>query len=35
VPLTASVKVLFQRYIWRARIAPQTVGGARLGTISP
>ncbi len=30
VPLTASVKVLFQRYIWRARIAPQTVGGARL-----
>lgn len=29
VPLTASVKVLFQRYIWRARIAPQTVGGAR------
>ncbi len=30
VPLTASVKVLFQRYVWRARIAPQTVGGARL-----
>lgn len=30
VPLTASVKVLFQRYIWRARIAPQTVGGARV-----
>lgn len=30
VPLTASVKVLFQRYIWRARIAPQTVGGARI-----
>lgn len=29
VPLTASVKVLFQRYIWRARIAPQTIGGAR------
>jgi predicted PurR-regulated permease PerM len=29
VPMTASVKVLFQRYIWRARIAPQTVGGAR------
>jgi predicted PurR-regulated permease PerM len=29
VPLTASVKVLFQRYVWRARIAPQTVGGAR------
>jgi predicted PurR-regulated permease PerM len=28
VPLTASVKVLFQRYVWRARIAPQTVGGA-------
>lgn len=24
VPLTASVKVLFQRYIWRARIAPRT-----------
>jgi predicted PurR-regulated permease PerM len=35
VPLTASVKVLFQRYIWRARIAPQTVGGARLGSVSP
>ncbi len=31
VPMTASVKVLFQRYIWRARIAPQTVGGARTG----
>jgi predicted PurR-regulated permease PerM len=31
VPLTASVKVLFQRYIWRARIAPQTIGGARRG----
>lgn len=30
VPLTASVKVLFQRYIWRARIAPQTVGGSRV-----
>jgi predicted PurR-regulated permease PerM len=29
VPMTASVKVLFQRYIWRARIAPQTIGGAR------
>lgn len=29
VPLTASVKVLFQRYIWRIRLAPQTVGGAR------
>ncbi len=29
VPMTASVKVLFQRYVWRARIAPQTVGGAR------
>lgn len=29
VPLTASVKVLFQRYVWRARLAPQTVGGAR------
>lgn len=28
VPLTAAVKVLFQRYIWRARLAPQTVGGA-------
>lgn len=28
VPLTASVKVLFQRYIWLARLAPQTVGGA-------
>ncbi|WP_395737764.1 AI-2E family transporter [Prosthecobacter sp.] len=31
VPLTASVKVLFQRYIWRARIAPQTLGGSRRG----
>ena len=30
VPLTASVKVLFQRYVWRARIAPQTIGGSRL-----
>lgn len=29
VPLTASVKVLFQRYVWRARLAPQTIGGAR------
>ncbi|MCA1964123.1 MAG: AI-2E family transporter [Prosthecobacter sp.] len=29
VPMTASVKVLFQRYIWRARLAPKTVGGAR------
>ncbi|MBN8421640.1 MAG: AI-2E family transporter [Verrucomicrobia bacterium] len=29
VPLTASVKVLFQRYVWHARIAPQTVGGSR------
>lgn len=28
VPLTASIKVLFQRYIWRARLAPQTIGGA-------
>jgi len=28
VPLTASVKVLFQRYIWLARLAPQTVGGS-------
>ncbi|MBB5036959.1 AI-2E family transporter [Prosthecobacter dejongeii] len=34
VPMTASVKVLFQRYIWRARIAPRTVGGARQGTVS-
>lgn len=33
VPLTASLKVLFQRYIWRARIAPQTVGGARHGPV--
>ena len=29
VPLTASVKVLFQRYVWHARIAPQTIGGSR------
>lgn len=35
VPLTASVKVLFQRYIWRARIAPQTVGGARIKEAAP
>ena len=28
VPLTASIKVLFQRYVWRARLAAQTVGGA-------
>jgi len=28
VPMTASVKVLFQRYIWRAKLAPQTIGGA-------
>lgn len=35
VPLTASVKVLFQRYIWRARIAPQTIGGARRGEAPP
>jgi predicted PurR-regulated permease PerM len=35
VPLTASVKVLFQRYIWRARIAPQTIGGARIKEAAP
>lgn len=29
VPMTASIKVLFQRYVWHARIAPRTVGGAR------
>ena len=28
VPMTASIKVLFQRYIWRARFAARTVGGA-------
>lgn len=28
VPMTASIKVLFQRYIWRARLAAQTIGGA-------
>jgi predicted PurR-regulated permease PerM len=28
VPMTASIKVLFQRYVWRARLAAQTVGGA-------
>lgn len=28
VPMTAAVKVLFQRYVWRARLAPQTIGGA-------
>jgi predicted PurR-regulated permease PerM len=31
VPLTASVKVLFQRYVWLARLAPQTVGGSGRG----
>lgn len=35
VPLTASLKVLFQRYIWRARIAPQTIGGARQVVVVP
>lgn len=33
VPMTASVKVLFQRYIWRARLAPKTIGGARGGRV--
>ncbi len=33
VPLTASVKVLFQRYVWRARIVPQTIGGSRRGEL--
>lgn len=32
VPMTASIKVLFQRYIWRARLAAQTVGGAPQAT---
>lgn len=31
VPMTASIKVLFQRYIWRARIAPQMVGDGDAG----
>lgn len=31
VPMTASIKVLFQRYIWRARIAPQMVGEGDAG----
>jgi predicted PurR-regulated permease PerM len=35
VPMTASVKVLFQRYIWRARLAPQTVGGAKTVELKP
>ena len=35
VPLTASVKVLFQRYVWRARIAPQTIGGSRREEAAP
>ena len=30
VPLTASVKVLFQRYVWLARLSPHTVGGSRV-----
>lgn len=35
VPMTASIKVLFQRYVWRARLAPQTVGGAaHLATVA-
>jgi predicted PurR-regulated permease PerM len=29
VPLTASVKVLFQRYIWHARFAPRAAGPAQ------
>jgi predicted PurR-regulated permease PerM len=29
VPMTASLKVLFQRYVWRARIAPHRMRGAR------
>jgi predicted PurR-regulated permease PerM len=33
VPLTASVKVLFQRYVWLAKLAPQTVGGAKSGPL--
>ncbi|MBX7208606.1 MAG: AI-2E family transporter [Verrucomicrobiaceae bacterium] len=32
VPMTASIKVLFQRYIWRARIAPQMAGDAEVAT---
>jgi predicted PurR-regulated permease PerM len=28
VPMTASIKVLFQRYVWRARLAPQIAGGS-------
>ncbi len=32
VPMTASIKVLFQRYVWRARLAAQTVGGAARAT---
>ncbi len=36
VPLTASVKVLFQRYVWRARLSQHTVGGgARLNPGMP
>jgi predicted PurR-regulated permease PerM len=34
VPMTASVKVLFRRYIWQARIAPQTVRGARSAEVT-
>lgn len=33
VPLTASLKVLFQRYIWAKRMAPYTVGGARYSMV--
>lgn len=35
VPLTASIKVLFRRYVWRAKLAPQTVGGAVLAVQPP
>ena len=35
VPMTASIKVLFQRYIWRARLAAQTVGGATQAAVVP
>lgn len=35
VPMTASIKVLFQRYIWRARLAARTIGGAPDRGIAP
>jgi hypothetical protein len=32
VPMTAAVKVLFQRYIWRRSLEPRLQGPARHGS---